>query len=216
MTAATLMLVHGWGFDASVWTGLAARMPERSFLSLDLGFLGAPARPAPTGESPVVAIGHSTGLLWLLHERPFVWDALISINGFPRFVSGDGYAPAVEPRVLDRMLSRFDRDPHAVTADFLHRCGHAAPPAVLNVPALREGLEWLRRWDARDSLARERSPLLALAGEADPIVPPPMTRAAFEGRGRVRWSGTGGHLLPLSDPDWCAREIRAFLTERAL
>ena len=210
-----LALVHGWGFDSGFWGELIRRLPERDVLAFDLGFLGRPSRPALPEGAKITAVGHSTGLLWLLHERPFAWDALIAINGFPRFVSGDGFEPAVEPRVLERMLSRFDRDPHTVSADFLRRCGCADSPGAADVPALRAGLTWLRDWDARASLDKETAPILALAGSADPIVPPPMTAAAFAGRDRVslRWREGGGHLLPLTDPDWCAAEIRAFLAE---
>lgn len=208
-----LVLVHGWGFDAAFWNPLTARLPECDTLAIDLGFLGAPRCPPRPEADRVVAVGHSSGVLWLLHERPFAWDAMIAINGFPRFVSGDGFSPAVEPRVLERMLSRFDRDPRAVSTEFLKRCGCAEVPDTLNLPALRTGLEWLRDWDARDSLEREAAPVLALAGRADPIVPPAMTQAAFAGRVRLRWYEDGGHLLPLTDPDWCAAEIRAFLAE---
>lgn len=211
----SLVLVHGWGFDASFWGELSARLPECATLAFELGFLGAPRQVMAPTDGKTVAIGHSTGLLWLLHERPFAWDALVAINGFPRFISGDGFAPAVEPRVLERMLSRFDREPQAVSADFLGRCGRVDALGSLDIPTMRAGLEWLRDWDVRDSLDREASPILVLAGSADPIVPPPMTRASFGGRAGVslRWREGGGHLLPLTDPDWCAAEIRAFLME---
>ena len=52
-------------------------------------------------------------------------------------------------------------------------------------------------------------PALALAGAEDPVVPPAMTGAALPGVA-LRWHRRGGHLLPRSDPQWCAGHIRDF------
>ncbi|KAA0677373.1 alpha/beta fold hydrolase [Roseomonas genomospecies 6] len=156
---------------------------------------------------PIVAVGHSFGALWLLHERPFAWDGLVLVNGFPRFTEGDAFAPATPRRVLDRMIARFDAAPEAVAADFLRRCGCEAPPPEGLQPArLGEALRALRDWDARAALT---GPALALAGAQDPIVPPAMTEQAFRGIDTV-WHPDGGHLLPLTAPDWCAERIAAF------
>ncbi len=69
----------------------------------------------------------------------------------------------------------------------------------------------LREADERQALAASRLPLLALAGTADPIVPPALTRAQFGACAGLHWRDGGGHLLPASDPGWCAGRIRAFL-----
>ncbi|OFS27399.1 hypothetical protein HMPREF3069_33425 [Achromobacter xylosoxidans] len=58
-------------------------------------------------------------------------------------------------------------------------------------------------------------PLLALAGTADPIAPAAMTTAGFGAAAELHWRDGGGHLLPLTDPDWCAQRIRAFLARVA-
>ena len=150
----------------------------------------------PAGR-PVVAVGHSFGGLWLLHERPFAWDGLVLVNGFPRFAEGDGFAPATPRRLLDRMIARFDAAPEAVTGDFLHRCGVEAPrPEGLDAARLGAALRALRDWDARAALV---GPALALAGAQDPIVPPAMTEQAVAGID-VGWHADGGHLLPLTAP----------------
>ena len=202
----TLVLVHGWGFDTGFWTPRLEALPEFPSLSVELG---SAERSWPAG--PLVAVGHSLGFLWLLRKRPFTWRALVAINGFPRFTEGNGFAPAVAARTLERMISQFERQPRKVVDDFIARCG-GAPPETLDVEQLRRGLGWLRDWDQRQALENEKAPVLALAGRSDPIVPEAMSAAAFDGVANVslHWRD-GGHLLPRTDPVWCAERIRECL-----
>lgn len=199
-----IVFVHGWGFDASFWQPVRDRLGGDS-AAFDLGFRGTPAQPpVPDGAW---AVGHSLGLLWLLRHRPFRWRGLISINGFPRFTRADDYVNGVPPRLLERMIQRLGSAPEAVYGDFMGRCGVAAPDSTgLDHGLLAQGLGWLRDWDARP-LAE---PVVALAGTLDPIVPPAMSRDAFAGHD-LRWR-QGGHLLPLTDSDWCAGQIRSILS----
>ncbi|WP_448202453.1 alpha/beta fold hydrolase [Azospirillum sp. sgz302134] len=207
MTAPVYVLVHGWGFGPAVWDGVRAALPAGDSLTVDLGFYGPPALPEIPAGRPVVAVGHSFGGLWLLHERPFAWDGLVLVNGFPRFTEGEGFAPATPRRVLDRMITRFDAAPQAVTADFLRRCGVEDPALEgLDAGRLGEALRALRDWDARAAVA---GPMLALAGGQDPIVPPAMTEHALCGV-ELDWHAEGGHLLPLTAPGWCAERIAGF------
>ncbi|TWA59326.1 pimeloyl-[acyl-carrier protein] methyl ester esterase [Azospirillum baldaniorum] len=190
MTQPLFVFVHGWGFGPAVWDGVRNALSEGESVAMDLGFYGPPSLPDLPAGHPVVAVGHSFGGLWLLHERPFPWDGLVLVNGFPRFTEGNGFAPATPRRVLDRMIARFDTAPEAVTADFLRRCDcEAPPPDGLDPERLGEALRALRDWDARDSLT---GPALALAGGQDPIVPPTMTEQAFRNHSVPRPSGERG------------------------
>lgn len=213
MTAPLFVLVHGWGFGPEVWDGVRAALPAGDGLTVDLGFAGPPALPAIPAGRPVVAVGHSFGALWLLHEQPFAWDGLVLVNGFPRFTEGDGFAPATPRRLIDRMIARFEADPRAVATDFLRRCGcDAPPPETLDATRLGDALRALRAlrdWDARAALAKTSVPTLALAGRQDPIVPPAMTEHALADL-PVDWHAEGGHLLPLTAPGWCAERLAAF------
>ncbi|MGY0831944.1 alpha/beta fold hydrolase [Azospirillum argentinense] len=190
MNAPLFILVHGWGFGPTIWDGVRDALPEGKSVAIDLGFYAPPSLPdLPTGR-PVIAVGHSFGGLWLLHERPFAWDGLVLVNGFPRFTEGDGFTPATPRRLLDRMIARYHTAPEAVTADFLRRCGcEVPPPEGLDAARLGEALRALRDWDARDALT---GPVLALAGGQDPIVPPAMTEQAFRNYSVPRPSGERG------------------------
>jgi pimeloyl-ACP methyl ester carboxylesterase len=71
---------------------------------------------------------------------------------------------------------------------------------------LAEGLDQLAAWDARENLARRTSPVRLIAGEEDAIVLAAMTRMAFK-TFPVEWL-SGGHALPLTNPDEVARLMR--------
>jgi pimeloyl-[acyl-carrier protein] methyl ester esterase len=207
-----LVFVHGWGFDRHFWLPLANRLPGEQ-LFVDLGFRGEPQLPdlpeaSDGGEEPVIAVGHSLGSLWLLHERPFHWDALIAINGFRRF-SAEPEWPGVAPRLLARMRKQFTRDPRAVWDDFRIRCGDdRADERELDANAMLDGLDWLAGWDAREQ--RDGAPVLALAARNDEIVPAELSSASFA-NDQLHWHSAGDHLLPRSAPDWCAAQITPWL-----
>ena len=197
-----LLLVHGWGFDAGFWTPLRARFAPEDTLAWDLGFFGAPARPAPPPGREVVAVGHSFGLLWLLHERPLPWRGLVGINGFTRFAQGEDFPAGIAPRVLARMQARLAADAAAVAREFRAKLGDTAPlPGSPDAAALTAGLEALTGWDERGARVDA-----ALCGEADGLVAPAMSAACFTAAAR-RWHA-GGHLLPQEAPDWCAAQLR--------
>lgn len=223
----TLLFVHGWAFDASFWAPLRAELADWPQAVSEAGYFG-PARD-PEVAGPVVAIGHSLGALRLLGGLPRHCRALVAINGFPRFAAGPGFEAGVPPRMLDRMGKRLSADPMAVLRDFRQRCGAAEPfgaatgePAgeplgAPRIEALDRDLQRLRDDDQRAALAALTLPLLALAGDADPIVPAAMTQAAYAGRpaDELRWREGGGHLLPRSDAAWCAARILDFLSRLA-
>jgi pimeloyl-[acyl-carrier protein] methyl ester esterase len=210
MPRPTLLFVHGWAFDASVWAPLRAGLEDWPQAVFDAGYFGPAQAPAMAG--PVIAIGHSLGVLRLLHELPQDCLGLVSVNGFARFAAGPGFEAGVAPRVLDRMSRRLSSDPAAVLNDFRQRCGDGSDFGEPQLAPLARDLQALRDEDRREALAALPVPLLVLAGADDPIVPPAMTQAVFAGRAdaQIHVRAGGGHLLPVSDATWCAERIRAF------
>lgn len=195
----TLLLLHGWGFDAALWDGLVAALPGWPVLRGDLGYFGARAQLG-LPQGPALAVGHSLGAMLLARALPGV--PLVAINGFDRFCGPQ----AVAPRVLARMRSRFADDPQGVLNDFRTRCGAVPAAQECDRAALAEGLAALADENPPPPHA---APVLALHGGQDPILPAALRQAAFPGAARMELAGHG-HLLPLSAPQWCAAQIRGF------
>jgi hypothetical protein len=77
------------------------------------------------------------------------------------------------------------------------------PVEGLDLSVLSWGLKALAEWDCREGAMVD----LALAGRRDAILTMGMTDALFPPP-LARWHD-GGHLLPLTDPVWCAQQLRA-------
>jgi pimeloyl-[acyl-carrier protein] methyl ester esterase len=204
---ATIVLVHGWGFDHGVWSAVRTLLGSGHRVeTVDFGFFGAPRQPEVDGL--VIAVGHSLGACWWLMQSPRPWRRLLLINGFPRFTEGDGYAPAVAPRVLARMRKAFAQQPAEVLAEFRAACDAPPAPAGFDAARLADGLDWLAAWDGRAALRERAADIHALAGANDPIVPADMSRAALAPLGdRLAFADVPGHVLPLAAPELCAEWI---------
>lgn len=203
-----VVLVHGWGYDASLWNAVRKHLPSAlSVATIDFGYFGA-VLPVPTFSSPVLAVGHSLGALWWLTRHDIPWRRLLMVNGFPRFTATGSY-PGVAPRVLDRMRKQFANTPTAVLADFHARCGTPGPGVDADAARLASGLAQLAELDGRAALAARGDDVWALAGTDDPIVPQAMSEAAFAAlpAGHLEFVATSGHLLPLTHPGLCAQWI---------
>ena len=180
MTASPLVvLVHGWGLGPDLWDDLCRAWPEVEAVRLDLGFFGPPALTVDCAPGrPIVAVGHSLGVLWLLATRPFPWSALVSVNGFDRFTEAPDFRPAVPRRLVERMLTRLEQDPAPVVTEFRRRCGLSTPaPSTLNQATLAQGLRLLREADARAALPP--TPILALSAGGDAILPEGMAEPGW-------------------------------------
>lgn len=195
----TLLLLHGWGFDAHLWDDLAAALPQYPIVRWDRGYFGTLEQPTVNGS--MVGIGHSLGSMLLADLLP-PEVPLIAINGFDHFTGADG----VPLRVVERMQARFAEVPTEVLTDFRARCG--APPALdsLNHQRLAEDLALL----ATHRAGRGDRPILSLQGGLDPILPQALRDHVFSDATRAT-QPEAGHLLPASHAEWCTQQIEAFL-----
>jgi pimeloyl-[acyl-carrier protein] methyl ester esterase len=176
---------------------------------VDLGFIAGGPKAAAQWPSDAIAVGHSLGVLWLLHrarqEGHAPFRALVSIEGFDRF------CPHIPPSRVAGMRRGLRRDAYQTVEAFWRGCGTElfAPADALNVERLDEGLSRLMDWDESKAKAELACPILALAARDDAIVPQAMTEAIWRSD-TIRWSDTGGHVLPLKHPEWCASHVLDF------
>ena len=203
----TLLFIHGWGFEPGIWHEVVARLDGLDCATVDLGFRGPPRIPAV--DRPLV-VGHSMGFAWALEHLPRPWAGAVAVNAFPRFTRAADFPDGVPPHRLERMRAQFAEDPAEVVVTFLARLGVvAADPAGIRPVALAAALDWLAECDRRADLAALDCPLLALAGEQDPLITPALSRAGFPAA-VLETLPQGGHLLPLTHPDWVAAGLRRF------
>lgn len=202
------VLVHGWGYDSGFWSPLRSALGARETQALDFGFFG-PDRMAPDLSEPCDVIAHSMGVLWLLAERPFAWRRLIAINGFSRFVQDPDFPDGVPVAAIRAMRQRLAVDVPGVVARFRADAGDRRTDldgAAADYDRLAWGLDGLMRWDGRTAPV----PDLILAGAQDRIAPLALVRACWPDA-RVDIAANGDHVLPLSDPAYCAARIEALL-----
>jgi pimeloyl-[acyl-carrier protein] methyl ester esterase len=203
------VFVHGWGFNAGIWRALTGYMRNSEVSLVDLGFITGGPKAANEWPSDAIAVGHSLGVLWLLHrageEGRTPFRALVSIQGFDRF------CPPIPPSRVAGMRRELRRDAYQTVEAFWRGCGTKpfAPREALNVERLDEGLGWLMDWDETRTRAALACPTLALAARDDAVVPQAMSEAIWRSD-NILWSDTGGHVLPLKHPEWCANHVLDF------
>jgi len=200
-----VVLVHGWGYHAGIWSDVVGHLGDVDVTLVDLGFVAGGPKGSTEWPADAIAVGHSTGVLWLLKQGGGRFKGLVSIQGFDHFCP---HVPQTRVAALKRGL---ERDPVGTMQAFWRSCGAPgfALPEALNVARLDEGLDWLMHWDAREAKEKLECPILALAARDDPIVPPAMTEAVWQGT-KIIWSPDGGHALPLRHPHRCARHVLEF------
>lgn len=202
-----LVFVHGWGCNAAVWDKLVPYFADHQVHLVDLGFV----RGGPKGTSEIPAgslcIGHSFGVMWLLKHGVRPMRGLVSIAGF------DCLHKHVPHDVLAEMRDGMRRDAREQMKGFWESVGVLEETAGWEIDAggLRGGLDWIANWDTGEELKKLGVPVLALAAENDRVVRKEATQAIWgNGAAELHWHPSGGHMLQLSEPEWCAKHIRTF------
>lgn len=222
-----LLFVHGWGFGPGFWRPLIRALRDWPTHTLDLGFFGPPRMEIPK-DQPWVAIGHSTGFLWILRQLgqppwPSHCLGLVSFMGFSRFVRGSDFPHGVDRRILHKMAGELSHNSNQVLDQFMALGGVNRPLAGLRAQgdetALAQGLNWLATWDERQTLHHWTRPWLALAQRDDGIVTESMTLDCFGhlppvSAGGLHWFDQGGHFMPLiTQPEPYAAIVSTFLDQ---
>ncbi|MDA7947575.1 MAG: alpha/beta fold hydrolase [Hyphomicrobiaceae bacterium] len=202
-----LVFVHGWGCNAAVWEKLVPFFDDHEVHLIDLGFVRGGPRGANAFPENALCIGHSFGVMWLLKHGVRPMRGLVSIAGF------DCLHKYVPHDVLAEMREGMRRDARAQMEQFWQSIGMSEETADWDIDAggLRGGLDWIATWDTGDQLEDLGAPVLALAAENDRVVRKDATQSIWgSGSAELHWHPNGGHMLQLSEPEWCATHIRTF------
>lgn len=201
MTPPPIVLLHGWGLSAAVWTPLHAHLsPAHIIHAPDLPGHGSAAPAGDTLASwadalvatlpdKALVVGWSLGGMLALHiarHYPHKVARLVLIDTTPRFVQADDWQPALSSETLADFRHHFDTDPAATQRRFvaLQSLGDAArknvsarlgdaltPSDESHQPALATGLRLLAETDLRDLIPAITQPVRLLHGGADKLMP---------------------------------------------
>lgn len=196
-----LVLLHGWGLNAGVWSCIFPRLAPQFRLHLvDLpGYGRSCGYEALTLEhmSEEVASRAPVGALWLgwslgglvatevAYRRPHAVDGLITVASSPHFCA-DGDWPGIRPEVLEGFA-------HELRSDFTRAVSRFFGLQTLGTESARQDARWLknvvlaqptpatevlagglallRASDLRSALGQLDVPLLRLYGYLDGLVP---------------------------------------------
>ncbi|QCE33243.1 hypothetical protein FAI41_06345 [Acetobacteraceae bacterium] len=211
MTTPILYFLHGWGYSKDFWQKTASHLSEHHIILADAGYFAEKTVQLP--QSNYIVIGHSLGFMRLLPKIEADKNSLgiLGINAFACFVQKEDFKEGISPRILALMQRNLSRNPEKTLCDFYKMCGdskESRPQKRLDLPSLQQGLEILAQEDQRETfkkLEKTSKILSMLSGKDDPLAP-----------AKKHWlteqtNISGGHLLPLTHPEFCATWIKKHL-----
>ena len=199
-----IVFVHGWGSGTFVWKDILQHFEKNhNCTCVNLGFLGDEELTLPEGK--FIGIGHSLGGLWLLKHHPEKMIGFISIASF------NCYNKYIPQQILTSMQRNIVKDTTNQITEFWHHAGLDQSSGFKNLkPAkLMEGLSWLSKWKAE---IPEGLAIKILASRDDNIVPARMSQKTWA-QHEIEWIDKGGHMLPITQSNWCAQHIKSFIDE---
>jgi len=152
-------------------------------------------------------------------------DAVVLIGSFARFLADEESGwPGADPRLLKAMTLKIARRRENVLREFAQTCWAGCEGSSSGVESfvenaqrystetLKSGLEALASIDVREALTLIDVPTLVLHGESDAISPCESGRRTAELLPNAEFcSVSGGHAVPVAEPDRLAVPIREFL-----
>lgn len=211
-----LVFIHGWGMNSTIWHDVIRGLKDYECRTIDLGFIRGGETNWHDLHKPAIYIGHSLGCLWALKQPDIKPAAFISVSGFTCFNS---FTPQTAIEIMQAGLSQ---KPVPQMKAFWKRAGYnftdqteneeqlTNDAEALNVPALDQGLIWLKEWDAKPELKNLNCPVGVIASKKDRIVPENATADQWRGH-EIIWHQTASHTLPQQQPAWLAFQIKTFL-----
>lgn len=214
---------HGWGFDHTFLKPLGnllqEKFPESPLIYINRGYF-SPSLSAAPPSSPLdsqklwIGVGHSFGFSHLLSSQV---RGLVSLNGFTRFCRHEGSTHGISLRIVERMLTKFQRAPQEVLNDFYLQCGvspkSSHPFSELNLLLLYEGLKELQSLDMTSKFLEDSRPALSLRGHDDIVVSSDLWQETMGSKKGMTSAvhPQGNHGLGQTNALWCAQQIEQWI-----
>jgi len=204
----TLILLHGWGADGSVWRKQAQAFQEKlqvqapDISSWDPDWLAAYLQKFSLADC--LLVGWSLGgmlLLEVLARKPATVGGLVLVGAAPVFCSQPDHPWGRPPAAVRAMRRALKSDPRKVLQDFAGSCLSPGEEAfkdevaplftAANGADLTTGLDYLLSRDLRPLLSGLPAPPTIIQGDRDRIVTAEQARFLHE-----RLPGSSLRLLP--------------------
>lgn len=201
-----IVFMHGWASGDFIWHDMEKDFSSYTIYKPNMGFFGQQNFIMPEGK--FIGVGHSLGGSWLLKHYPDQMAGFVSIASFNNFYK---YIPQ---QILAKMQRNIIHDMNFELQSFWQHAGLHSNAGFknANLAKLVEGLTWLSKWSAEIPVDL---PIKILASNDDQIVPEKMTQKIW-GNHEIKWIKKGGHMLPLTQAEWCVQEIKDFIDDITL
>lgn len=118
----SIAFFHGWGFDASFWGNIGLGPSWETYL-FNRGYFGEQVLHEQV-ESVDLLVAHSWGLHWIPEHLLRNCSGIVVINSFLKFVPSNQLEAVKTTRILNRMITQFEQEPHSVLEQFYANVFH--------------------------------------------------------------------------------------------
>jgi pimeloyl-[acyl-carrier protein] methyl ester esterase len=171
----TLLIISGWAHSTNAIQPLGDRLATHFDVQLLSGATALTQQTLPQADA--ILTGSMGGLI-AFEQLPKRCQKLVLLSGTACFCKQPDYEHGTAPRILKRMQKQLDQDPHTLIQTFFknvhapHRPSHQKKqPPPLDLPALHQGLDYLRKTDLRTLIPSISIPVLIMHGTQDQIIP---------------------------------------------
>jgi hypothetical protein len=200
------ILVHGWAFDSSFWSGLKILLEKKTFCSevtcIDLGFFLSESKKKKNLKilKNQIFVVHSLGLQWFLNKK-INCELLINFFGSPNFIKFQNNQK-MKKRILNKMISKFRVNPDLVLKDFYSKCGQKYSNKKINKNILLNYLIDLRDKDQEKEFMMQNFKKVSFFNKKDKIFSSSkyMLENLRDKNHQIFFLDENEHSLPFSNP----------------
>ncbi|MBN4069235.1 alpha/beta fold hydrolase [Beggiatoa alba] len=239
MSRASIVLVHGWGFDSSVWATLQTHLKKFNTITIDLPGYGEQKNNKTEwkldqltddliARTPKNAIwlGWSLGgllTLYIAAQKPTHIKALLTIASTPSFTQKPGWNCAMDIGIFNTFKQSCKNDKDKCLQDFRGLVSLGAEKKTImktraqtctaDIATLLAGLALLEQTDLRLTLKKIKCPRKYLFASKDSLVP---TNACtqinhYSDSNEIVLINDASHALPLSHPKIITQHTQALI-----